>query len=330
VNSGAGNYQLLGSSLLHNAGTDGADIGVNVSQLNAAQSGTAVQPAAGPTPTPTPSPSTATGRFEQDNAAVQYAGTWYPNNGAFNSGGSASIAMAQDSQAKFTFTGTGVQWIGYRDPWSGIAKVYLDGVLKGTIDTYSATSQGQIALYSVGGLSNASHDLTVVPTGTHNPASAGAWVWVDAFDVTAGNAAATPQPQPPTGSAPPTTVRIKQNDPAVAYTGAWFTNNSSSGSGEATVLSMDASARATLTFTGTAVNWVGYRDEWSGIARIYMDGVMLATVDTYAPAAQERAVLYNRAGLASGVHTLTIEVTGTHNAGSGGSWVWLDAFDVTR
>jgi len=46
VDSGAGNYQLTAGSLLKNAGTDGADIGVNVSALKAAQSGIAVQPAA--------------------------------------------------------------------------------------------------------------------------------------------------------------------------------------------------------------------------------------------------------------------------------------------
>ncbi|MCX6621742.1 MAG: hypothetical protein NTY38_11845, partial [Acidobacteria bacterium] len=44
ADSGAGDYQLLASSILHNAGTDGTDIGVNVSALNAAQSGAVVQP----------------------------------------------------------------------------------------------------------------------------------------------------------------------------------------------------------------------------------------------------------------------------------------------
>ncbi len=92
---------------------------------------------------------------------------------------------------------------------------------------------------------------------------------------------------------------------------------------------MDSNARATLTFTGTAVSWIGYRDEWSGVARIYLDGVMQATIDTYAFPSQARAVLYTATGLAGGVHTLAIEVTGTRNATSGGSWVWVDAFDVT-
>jgi hypothetical protein len=149
------------------------------------------------TPAPVPAPAapapitTTTVRYEQNNPAVQFTGTWFPNSGAFNSGGSAVLAMDQGSQATFTFTGTGVKWIGYGDPWSGIAQVYLDGALKGTIDTYSAGTQAQAVLFSSGGLSNASHKLTIVVTGTHDASSAGAWVWVDAFDVSSPPTAAT-------------------------------------------------------------------------------------------------------------------------------------------
>jgi len=35
------------------------------------------------------------------------------------------------------------------------------------------------------------------------------------------------------------------------------------------------------------------------------------------------------AGLAAGSHTLTVQVTGTKSAASGGSWVWVDAFEET-
>ena len=137
-----------------------------------------------PTSTPAPAPTTATTvLYQQNSPAVKFTGTWYPNSGAFNSGGSATLAMDQGSQATFTFTGTGVQWIGYRDAWSGIAQVYLDGALKGTIDTYSAAEQAQAVLYTSGRLSNTSHTLTIVAAGTHDAASAGAWVWVDAFEV---------------------------------------------------------------------------------------------------------------------------------------------------
>jgi hypothetical protein len=92
---------------------------------------------------------------------------------------------------------------------------------------------------------------------------------------------------------------------------------------------MDTGARATVTFTGTGAKWIGYRDQWSGIARVYVDGVLQATIDTYASPSQGQAVLYTAAGLTGGVHSLTIEVAGAHGAMSGGSWVWVDAFDIT-
>lgn len=144
-----------------------------------------------PSPTPSPTPTATTVRYEQDNPAVKYTGTWYPNNGSFNSGGSAVLAMDSGSQAQFSFTGTAVQWIGFSDPWSGVARVYLDGKLVATKDTYAANQAAQVVLYKVKGLANGPHILAIAPTGTHNAASGGAWVWVDAFAVTSGTSTAT-------------------------------------------------------------------------------------------------------------------------------------------
>jgi hypothetical protein len=93
---------------------------------------------------------------------------------------------------------------------------------------------------------------------------------------------------------------------------------------------MSTGASATLTFTGTAVSWIGYRDEWSGIARVILDGRFIANVDTYLTPARAQAVTYAIKNLASGTHTLTIQVSGKKNNSSGGRWVWIDAFDVTQ
>ena len=140
-------------------------------------------PAPPPPAAPPPTPAGSLVRYEQDNPAVRPTGNWFPNHGTFNSGGSAVLAMDQGSQAQFTFSGTAVQWIGYRDQWSGIAQVYLDGSLKASVDTYSAGAQAQAVVYSISGLSAGSHTLTILVTGTSNPSSGGAWVWLDAFDV---------------------------------------------------------------------------------------------------------------------------------------------------
>ena len=274
---------------------------------------------------------TTTVRYEQDNAAIQYTGTWYPNAGAFNSGSSAVLAMDPSNAAKLTFTGTGAKWIGYRDAWSGLADVFVDGVLKATVDTYSANDQAQAVQYSISDLSNGSHTLTIVPKGQQSAASAGSWVWVDAFEVTTGST--TPVVNPPVVTDPPISTapfRIEQSAAAVVYTGGtWSTNTTAPSSGGSAKLSMDPGARATVTFTGTAVNWLAYRDQWSGMARVYVDGVLKSTVDTYNSPARGQQVMYSITGLTRGTHTLAIEVVGQHSKKSGGNWVWVDAFDVT-
>jgi hypothetical protein len=43
--------------------------------------------------------------------------------------------MDAGSDVVLTFTGTSVRWIGLKDPWSGQADVFVDGQLKGRIDT---------------------------------------------------------------------------------------------------------------------------------------------------------------------------------------------------
>ena len=69
--------------------------------------------------------------------------------------------MDKNARATLTFSGTGVSWIGFRDPWSGIANVYLDGSLKATVDTYSSTQREQVTNYTVSGLSSGSHTIVV-------------------------------------------------------------------------------------------------------------------------------------------------------------------------
>jgi hypothetical protein len=91
---------------------------------------------------------------------------------------------------------------------------------------------------------------------------------------------------------------------------------------------MDSGPWARLDFNGTGVDWIAYRDPWSGIANAYLDGALAGSVDLYADPAQSQAVVYSTSGLAPGPHTLRIESTGTHSPASAGSWVSIDAFAV--
>ena len=98
------------------------------------------------------------------------------------SGGSAVLAGTAGASATFSFNGTGANWIGFSDEYAGIANVYVDGVLKGQIDTYHSPTQYKVSEYSITGLAAGNHTLKIEVSGKKNAASGGAWIWVDAFD----------------------------------------------------------------------------------------------------------------------------------------------------
>jgi hypothetical protein len=149
--------------------------------------------------------------------------------------------------------------------------------------------------------------------------------YADAFMITLGASA----PQPP---APPVAtgwVRTQQ-DAGPTLTGEWFDNVHGAHSGGSAVLAMLNGDQATFKFTGTAVRWIGYRDQWAGIAQVYLDGVLVKKVDTYSSAGSAQQILYSVENLPSRQHTLRVYVTGKKNKRSGGKWVWIDAFDIKQ
>src|SRR5947199_88191 len=75
--------------------------------------------------------------------------------------------------------------------------------------------------------------------------------------------------------------------PTTVYTGDWFQSHTERPwSGGTAALSSSAGSHATLLFTGTGVSWIGLRGPQTGIARVSLDGVQAADVDTYAAAEQ--------------------------------------------
>lgn len=262
---------------------------------------------------------TTTTRIEQNDPSITYTGIWYPNGETPNSGGSATTTNQKDARAALTFNGTGITWIGLEDPYSGIAQVYLDGTLN-TIDTYAPTTKYQQPIFAAHGLTPGPHTLSIEVLHQRDGSTSGSWIWVDAFDIENGTGIV--------GGVSASAGRVEQNDPTVSYTGAWFLNTNSVQSGGTAVLATDVGSTATITFNGTGIRWITYRDAWSGIANVYLDGALQTTVDNYVALDQPQATGFDIGGLMPGQHSLMISVTGTHNPKSGGSWVWVDAFDV--
>jgi hypothetical protein len=272
-------------------------------------------------------PPSGTTRYEETTAALTPAGTWAElssaSAGATLSGDRAVYNAASGARATFTFSGTRVSWIGLPCEICGFTNIFLDGALVGTVDTYAATRPAASrVLFTSAVLASGSHALAIEVTGTSNAASGGANVLVDAIDVegaTGGGGGGSG------GSGP---HRFEENDPAVTYAGSWIGQSNPGLSGGAMLESNDSNGSATLTFTGTSVSWIGVRGPWAGIAEVYVDGTLRATVDTYAPTDQLQVVMYTATGLPTGAHTLRIKVTGTWSASSSSAWIVVDAFDV--
>lgn len=255
-----------------------------------------------------PPPTLTSGkRVEETGASVGYTPGWTQGDRTTAwSGGTAAASTTAGAQATFAFTGTSVNWIGFRGPAAGIARVFLDGRLRADVDLYEPTRL-QAVVFSASGLENTSHTMVIEVTGLRNAASTGSVVVVDAFD---------------------TRARFEETHPAIAYEAYWEVTVSRAWSDKTAVFTWVTGAHATFTFTGTSVRWIGYRGPLGGIARVFLDGALVAQVDTYSADEAAPSIVYEAKGLAAGSHMLMIEVTGEMNPFAQNPYIAVDAFDI--
>ena len=221
--------------------------------------------------------------------------------------GGARVTETAGEKVTLNFRGTSVNWSGYRGPDAGIARVQIDGGPVTEVDTYSPAIKVQEVVFTSAALADTNHTLTIEATGQKNIASTAAKIVVDAFDVTSPGR------------------RFQEEDPAVSYTGDWTHGNvNRSWSEGAAATSAVPGSRATFTFTGTGVSWIGCQKSSIGPARIYLDGVFVEQIENYRPIPIEayQHTIYRVDGLTNGVHTLAIEAV------NDGSFIVVDAFDV--
>ncbi len=136
-------------------------------------------------------PAPALVRYQQDDPALDYLGTWSTASTWSASGGSYKTCNEIGGQVTVEFTGSYLGWLAKTAPWYGQAKVSLyDGavdpanlVSSTTVDLYSATQVFKKRAYHTGLLADGPHTLVIEWTGEKNPASSGTGISVDAFDM---------------------------------------------------------------------------------------------------------------------------------------------------
>ncbi|HEY1916469.1 MAG TPA: beta-galactosidase [Streptosporangiaceae bacterium] len=160
--------------------------------------------------------------YDDTSSALTYAGTWThagPTSGYTQGDYDQTESWSQQAGASMslTFTGTAVEWIGPANTNGGIADVYIDGNLAGTVDTYAAAGKTfQQVLFFKRGLPAGQHTLKIVVTGTQNPASSADTVVIDAINIPYGAAQAAYFPQIPQQAGTSITLRGRDSRLLVA------------------------------------------------------------------------------------------------------------------
>jgi stage II sporulation protein D len=121
-------------------------------------------------------------RYQQNVAAAKYSGVWKTSALAGLSGGTHAFSRETSAAVVYTFSGTGVRWIGKRAANYGKAWVSVDGATPKSVDLYSAKSLYQQRLFVSPGLAAGTHTLTIRVAGKKNAKATGYYVDIDAFD----------------------------------------------------------------------------------------------------------------------------------------------------
>ncbi len=122
-------------------------------------------------------------------------------------------------------------------------------------------------------------------------------------------------------------TKVDDRDPAVTYSNGWAEWNGNPGYNGTETYSETTNASATFSFNGVKARFYGYKRNDLGFASIYVDDVLVDSVDCYAASVLHNEMLYETGTLAEGDHTLKIVVKGEKNPSSSGTEVICDAFE---
>ena len=252
-------------------------------------------------------------RYEQTNSNILYLGKWLTFTTSGASGGSYKYADAP-AKALIYFTGTNLDLLATTGLTQGKADVTLDGVDKGTINFYSASTLRKQKVWSTGTVASGTHTVELSWSGQAGTAG-GTRVNIDAVDVT--------------GTLTPVALTAaEQADSRLAYTGTWTTSSTTSASGGNFAYANSAGSSVTIHFTGSCLVWLAKTASVYGLAKVTVDGGTPVLVDLYSASTLYKQKVWNTGLLAEGAHTVVIESTGTKNAKSTKTNIGIDAVQV--
>src|SRR5690349_15183257 len=103
----------------------------------------------------------------------------------------------------------------------------------------------------------------------------------------------------------------QETSSSISWRGTWYAAYYDTYLGGRVRSSDVAGSRVGLTFTGTAIAWVGPVGPTRGSARVYLDGDLVKTVSTWYGSFLPTRVLFKKAWASMGKHRIVIVTNGT-------------------
>ncbi|MBE0418234.1 MAG: hypothetical protein IBX63_10760 [Coriobacteriia bacterium] len=259
--------------------------------------------------------STPTFTIHHHSAGVTFD-RWVSGYSTAYSGGGYVYGRWTGTKLSVRFTGTTIRWYGPKQPFYGMADVYLDGGKVATVDCYASAEEATLSevIWESGTLSDAPHTLEIRLTGAKNPASTSNIVVIDYFEVE---------------GAAPAGGGQRIDETAGTLSGPWIYGTNRTYINGGYHYSKYSNATFTATFEGTKVAWIGPKTGNYGRAKVYIDGVQQGSVVSQYGTMGWRERVWESKTLTPGDHTIKIVPTGTKDAASKSTIVVIDALDVT-
>ncbi|MFF0079247.1 RICIN domain-containing protein [Streptomyces canus] len=119
---------------------------------------------------------------DDKDSSLTYSPGWSNWNDTQDFNGSERYTNKAGDYVQYAFTGTGIRYLGMKQPNMGKVDVYVDGTLaQSGIDAYAPTVTKQVPLFEKADLAAGPHTIKVVCTGTKNASSSNTVCALDAF-----------------------------------------------------------------------------------------------------------------------------------------------------
>lgn len=221
---------------------------------------------------------------------ISYTGEWTIETNPEFYGGSSRYSSDPNATTQMTFEGTAVRWYGRTGKAFRTADVFLDGALVENIVVYGEEANNKI-LFEMTGLKEGTHTIKIAFSyGAHD------------VDRLAFGSIAKPPVDPPVEEV----HTVDAVDSSLVYTGTWKDDSNAAFQNGTARYTASAGAAVELAFTGTEIRWYGQKEINFGTAKVYVDDVLVETVNVNGAAAVGQ-LLFEKTGLANVAHTIRIE-----------------------